>query len=277
MATPRDWFPTMRLLSNIHLPALSHREGGKGFTLIELLVVVAIIAILVAMLLPALGVAKEKARRTQCVNNLRQLTVAMHLYADDNRQRLPSGVNNKLGGFNLFQHISWISDETYKLWQEYHLSYRVMICPNVFACYGDEPRQEVRGVELGYNYLGGRGYYDDLPPWQVNWQSPQSLTERPTNSQTMLELFCDLNQYSFTERFTTVQHGAFGGRTEMDPVKNVETVRLYSRGAVPPAQAGARGGNVAYLDGAVQWVPMSRMREHEAMDPRSRKHFGAFW
>lgn len=248
-----------------------------AFTLIELLVVVAIIAILAALLLPSLAVAKEKARRTQCLSNLRQLTVAMHLYGDDNHQRLPSGVRNKLGGFNQFQHISWLSDDTYKQWLEYHVTYRVMICPNLAACYGTEPTPDVRGVELGYNYLGGHGYYDDLPPWRVNWQSPQTLHERPTNGQPALELFCDLNQYSLSEKFSTAQHTTWGVRTETDPYKNVETVRLYSLGGAPPAQAGAKGGNVAYLDGAVRWVPMSRMKEHEALDPFSRKHYGAFW
>src|ERR1041385_406657 len=64
----------------------SRRNGERGFTLIELLVTIAIIAILAALLLPALATAKEKGRRIQCISNLHQFGVANTVYADDNNR-----------------------------------------------------------------------------------------------------------------------------------------------------------------------------------------------
>jgi prepilin-type N-terminal cleavage/methylation domain-containing protein len=70
-------------------------KSSRAFTLIELLVVIAIIGILAAMLLPVLGKAKNRAQGIQCVNNMRQLTLALHLYTDDHNDRFP--INSAFG------------------------------------------------------------------------------------------------------------------------------------------------------------------------------------
>lgn len=69
-------------------------KNSKGFTLVELLVVMAVIAILAGFLVPALGRSREQARRTNCMNNLKQIGLAISMYRLDNNDAYPSSLND---------------------------------------------------------------------------------------------------------------------------------------------------------------------------------------
>jgi prepilin-type N-terminal cleavage/methylation domain-containing protein len=79
-------------------------KKAKGFTLVELLVVIGIIAVLISMLLPALNKAREQARRTQCLSNLRQVHALFAMYANANRDQIPIGCS---GNEMQYNYIIW--------------------------------------------------------------------------------------------------------------------------------------------------------------------------
>lgn len=141
-------------------PVRSGHAAPAGFTLIELLVVMAVIAILVALLVPAVQNAREAARRTQCVNHLKNLGIALHDYASTNNERLPylGQQPGDVGEFRpwtiaLLPHIEQnpistrlSSDPAYDPSEE--------IIP-VFTCPDDESAD---GVADGLSYVANAGY-----------------------------------------------------------------------------------------------------------------------
>jgi prepilin-type N-terminal cleavage/methylation domain-containing protein len=93
-------------------------SSKPGFTLIELLVVIAIIAVLIALLLPAVQAAREAARRAQCVNNLKQIGLALHNYESSN------------GSFPLGA-VATIPSQGWGAWDNNGFTWRVLILPQL--------------------------------------------------------------------------------------------------------------------------------------------------
>jgi len=110
--------------------------GWKAFTLIELLVVIAIIAILAALLLPALAKAKEKALRAQCLSNVHQTLVAINVYASQNNDLVPSLQNSSGGAVG-----SWVwdfPDYAAQIMLKSGLTKKTFYCPGTAPKFADE-------------------------------------------------------------------------------------------------------------------------------------------
>ena len=156
---------------------------SKGFTLIELLVVIAVIALLLALLMPALGRAREMAQRAVCANHLKTLTLANELYASkcDGYYASPHAYDKALGGLDADN--TWMSNDTFRAciamdaYKE-KSSQSSFDMPDAFLCPTDKISGKRKNIYTGFlsseGTLTSYGYnYTDWEPAGSGWTPPE--------------------------------------------------------------------------------------------------------
>jgi prepilin-type N-terminal cleavage/methylation domain-containing protein len=252
-------------MNKSNFPSRPRASQGRAFTLIELLVVIAIIAILAALLLPALAGAKERAHRVSCKNSMRQFALATHLYGGDNGDRVFPGVPNATLP-PTDDHLPVISNAVSNAIIQYVVSQRLMECPNFGEYFlkkqADRPFEEKQyGYVIGYNYHGGH----INTPWPAisgsnTWVSPQKLTDGGS-----LVLVSDMNDWSPGYGQSFAPHGKNGPRLQTEA------------GGATSADIGAVGGNVGLVDGSVSWRRIQQMNIYRASQQWGNDGCWAMW
>ena len=239
-------------------PAVGGNPRTRGFTLIELLVVIAIIAILASLLLPALSSAKERAKRTACLNNQRQLILTVHLYAGDNLDKLLAGGTDAKDPRDTHTPIFSTPAKTNLL--RYASEIKAVDCPSLAPWMARQSGwrfHEGWGIAIGYHYLAGH----EETPWDsvshaTNvWISPQKTDDDP-----MLPVVADLNVWAPSFQRLLAPHTAHGPVVREDSYFDANDAAFRQT----PMDIGAHGGNVALLDGSASWRPIRALRPYRA-------------
>ena len=156
-----------------------HRSKSGGFTLIELLVVIAIISILAAILFPVFAQAREKARQTSCLSNLKQIGTATLMYVQDYDETYPMFQYRAADGlvwWATFKADSGAIDKTRGLIFPYLKSGEIQKCPSYTG------KANLGGAGYGYNYvyLGSNGGYGGPPTYDLLMPpASEAQIERP--------------------------------------------------------------------------------------------------